>query len=119
MAYRVPFVDPRAHYSRLKPEIDATIISCLSQGDLVYRKQLRDFEEHLAAFVGTKYAVGVNSDGRREVLGLDIPVLSFAEGGRGKTGAAGPAFPPPENSGQLCAQAGTHKHDCFKLFCAI
>ena len=59
--YRIPFVDPRSHYDRLKPEIDAAITSCLSQGDLVYRQQLRQFEEHLAAFVGVKYAVGVNS----------------------------------------------------------
>lgn len=59
--YRVPFVDPRAHYQRLKPEIDAAIIDCLSRGDLVYRQQLKDFEAHLADFVGVKYAVGVNS----------------------------------------------------------
>lgn len=61
MPYRVPFVDPRRHYQRLQPEIDAAIRSCLSQGDLIYRRQLREFEEHLAAFVGVKYAVGVNS----------------------------------------------------------
>lgn len=61
MAYRVPFVDPRAHYASLKPEIDAAISECLTKGDLVYRQQLRRFEEHLAAFVGVKYAVGVNS----------------------------------------------------------
>jgi dTDP-4-amino-4,6-dideoxygalactose transaminase len=60
-SYTVPFVDPRRHYDRLKPEIDAAITSCLTSGDLVYRQQLRDFEEHLAAFVGVKYAVGVNS----------------------------------------------------------
>jgi dTDP-4-amino-4,6-dideoxygalactose transaminase len=59
--YTVPFVDPRRHYDRLKPEIDAAITACLSNGDLVYRQQLREFEEHLAAFVGVKYAVGVNS----------------------------------------------------------
>jgi dTDP-3-amino-2,3,6-trideoxy-4-keto-D-glucose/dTDP-3-amino-3,4,6-trideoxy-alpha-D-glucose/dTDP-2,6-dideoxy-D-kanosamine transaminase len=61
MPYIVPFVDPKSHYRNLKPEIDAAIISCLSQGDLIDRKQLRDFEERLAAFVGVKYAVGVNS----------------------------------------------------------
>lgn len=61
MAYQVPFVDPRAHYAKLKPEIDGAIIDCLTKGDLVYRQQLRTFEEHLAAFVGVKYAVGVNS----------------------------------------------------------
>ena len=61
MAYRVPFVDPRTHYARLKAEIDAAITDCLSKGDLIYRQQLREFEEHLASFVGVKYAVGVNS----------------------------------------------------------
>jgi dTDP-4-amino-4,6-dideoxygalactose transaminase len=61
MPYQVPFVDPRRHYLRLQPEIDAAITSCLSQGDLVSRRQLREFEEHLARFVGVKYAVGVNS----------------------------------------------------------
>jgi dTDP-4-amino-4,6-dideoxygalactose transaminase len=61
MSYKVPFVDPRTHYARLKSEIDGAIIDCLSKGDLVYRQQLRSFEENLAAFVGVKYAVGVNS----------------------------------------------------------
>jgi dTDP-4-amino-4,6-dideoxygalactose transaminase len=61
MGYRVPFVDPRAHYEKLKLEIDAAIIDCLGKGDLIYRQQLREFEERLAAFVGVKYAVGVNS----------------------------------------------------------
>jgi dTDP-4-amino-4,6-dideoxygalactose transaminase len=61
MGYKVPFVDPRAHYQKLKAEIDAAIIDCLTKGDLIYRQQLHDFEEKLAAFVGVKYAVGVNS----------------------------------------------------------
>ncbi len=61
MGYRVPFVDPKAHYRRLKLEIDAAITDCLTKGDLIYRQQLHDFEEYLAAFVGVKYAVGVNS----------------------------------------------------------
>lgn len=61
MAYRVPFVDPREHYRRLKAEIDFAITDTLARGDLVLRQQLRDFEQHLAEFVGTRYAVGVNS----------------------------------------------------------
>lgn len=61
MAYTVPFVDARAHYRRLKPEIDEAILGCLGSGDLIMRQQLRDFEAHLAAFVGVKFAVGVNS----------------------------------------------------------
>src|SRR6059036_2994804 len=61
MAYRVPFVDPRAHYRRYRAEIDAAISECLTSGDLIYRDQLRRFEENFAAFVGARFAVGVNS----------------------------------------------------------
>ncbi|HEV2288666.1 MAG TPA: DegT/DnrJ/EryC1/StrS family aminotransferase [Candidatus Acidoferrales bacterium] len=61
MSYIVPFVDPETQYRNLKPEIDAAIVNCLTQGDLIDRQQLRDFEEHFAAFVGVKYAVGLNS----------------------------------------------------------
>ncbi len=61
MSYRVPFVDPREHYRRLKKEIDSVLTDTLSRGDLVLRSQLREFEQNLANFVGTKHAVGVGS----------------------------------------------------------
>jgi len=61
VTYRVPFVDPREHYRRLKPEVDAAIADTLARGDLVLRRQLQDFERHFADFVGTRYAVGVSS----------------------------------------------------------
>ncbi len=61
MSYRVPFIDPREHYRRMKSEIDFAITDTLAKGDLVLRQQLRDFERHLAEFVGVRYAVGVNS----------------------------------------------------------
>jgi dTDP-4-amino-4,6-dideoxygalactose transaminase len=61
LSYRVPFVNPREHYRRIKEEIDFAIADTLAKGDLVLRQQLRDFEQHLADFVGVKYAIGVNS----------------------------------------------------------
>lgn len=61
MAYRVPFVDPREHYRRYRGEFDAALFGCLERGDLVARQQLRDFEQHLAEFVGTRFAVGLSS----------------------------------------------------------
>jgi dTDP-4-amino-4,6-dideoxygalactose transaminase len=61
MGNRVPFVDPKTHYRTLKTEVDSAITGCLAKGDLVYRQQLKDFEQRLAAFVGVKHAVGVNS----------------------------------------------------------
>ena len=61
MSYRVPFVNARLQYSRIKQEIDGAISDCLTNGDLIYRRHLKDFEAELARFVGVKYAVGVNS----------------------------------------------------------
>ena len=61
MAYRVPFVDPREHYQRYADGIDRAIRECLTQGDLIMRRQLKAFEENFARFIGTKYAVGLNS----------------------------------------------------------
>ena len=48
MAYRVPFVDPRVHYQRYKKQIDGAILGCLERGQLVYRQELKDFEQELA-----------------------------------------------------------------------
>lgn len=61
MSYRVPFIDPKAHYRKLKAEIDFAFTDTLAKGDLVLRQQLRDFEQRLADYCGVKYAVGVNS----------------------------------------------------------
>ena len=48
----------------------------MSNGDLIDRRQLREFEENLARFVGTKYAVGLNS-------GYDALHLSLRAAGIG------------------------------------
>lgn len=61
MAYRVRFMEADVHYRHLKTEIDSTIEAVLGKGDLIYRSQLAQFEKNLAEFVGTKYAVGLNS----------------------------------------------------------
>src|SRR5436309_11817385 len=61
MAYKVPFVDPRINYESIKSEIDAAYNEVMSNGELIDRGHLKTFEEHLAQFVGTRYAVGLNS----------------------------------------------------------
>lgn len=61
MKNRVPFVNPAKNYLFVKDEIDAAYFEVMSKGDLIDRGQLRSFEENLARFIGTKYAVGVNS----------------------------------------------------------
>jgi dTDP-4-amino-4,6-dideoxygalactose transaminase len=57
----VRFVDPGRLYRELKTELDAAYFEVMEKGDLIDRGQLQRFEENLARFVGTKYAVGLNS----------------------------------------------------------
>jgi dTDP-4-amino-4,6-dideoxygalactose transaminase len=61
MKYKVPFVNPAKNYQLIKDEIDAAYFDVMSKGDLIDRYHLKTFEENLAKFVGTKYAVGLNS----------------------------------------------------------
>jgi dTDP-4-amino-4,6-dideoxygalactose transaminase len=72
----VKFVNPPRAYERIKSEIDAAYFDVMTKGDLVDRGQLRDFERDLAAFVGTKHAVGLNS-------GYDALHLSLRAAGLG------------------------------------
>jgi dTDP-4-amino-4,6-dideoxygalactose transaminase len=76
MAYRIKFVEPAKVYRMLKDELDAAYFEVMSTGDLIDRGQLRSFEENLAKFVGTKYAVGLNS-------GYDALHLSLRAAGIG------------------------------------
>ena len=46
---------------RIKEEIDQAYFEVMTKGDLVNRGQLKSFEKNLAKFVGTKFAVGLNS----------------------------------------------------------
>jgi dTDP-4-amino-4,6-dideoxygalactose transaminase len=75
-ATRVRFVNPARVYSMLKDELDAAYHDVMSRGELIDRGHLRRFEEQLAAFVGTKYAVGLNS-------GYDALHLSLRAAGIG------------------------------------
>ncbi len=76
MACKVRFVDPTRTYAELKDELDAAYFAVMEKGDLVDRGQLKSFEKNLAAFVGTTYAVGLNS-------GYDALHLSLRAAGIG------------------------------------
>ncbi|MDD3248790.1 MAG: DegT/DnrJ/EryC1/StrS family aminotransferase [Smithellaceae bacterium] len=73
---KVRFVEPVKVYNMIKAEIDAAYFEVMSKGDLIDREQLKSFEENLAKFVGTKYAVGLNS-------GYDALHLSLRAAGIG------------------------------------
>jgi len=61
MKYRVPFVNYPLQYKNFKKEIDSAIEGVLLRGDLILRKDVEIFEKNIASFIGTKFAVGVNS----------------------------------------------------------
>lgn len=61
MKYRVPYIDYPRQYEKLRGEVLAVIDRVLSRGDLMLRGDLQAFEEHLAEFVGARYAVGTGN----------------------------------------------------------
>ena len=78
LEYRVRFVEPVKVYKMIKDEIDSAYFDVMSNGDLIDRAQLRSFEENLAAFTGTKYAVGLNSG--YDALHISLRAASIGPG---------------------------------------
>jgi dTDP-4-amino-4,6-dideoxygalactose transaminase len=60
-ASHIPLLDLQAQYQGLKPEIDSAVARVLASGNFILGPEVAAFEEDFAAFVGTSYAVGVNS----------------------------------------------------------
>jgi dTDP-4-amino-4,6-dideoxygalactose transaminase len=61
MEWKVRYIDYPRQYGKMRAEILRVVDEVLSRGDLMMRQQMRDFEDHLAAFVGTTYCVGVSN----------------------------------------------------------
>ncbi len=54
---KVPFVDLKAQYESIRPEIDAAIASVISETAFVRGKYVAKFEEEWAAAAGAKYCI--------------------------------------------------------------
>lgn len=78
MTYKVPFANPIQQYKDHRKEFLKTIDDVFSRGDLIMRKDLEDFEKKIAKFVGTKYAIGVNSG--TDALSLSMEASGIGEG---------------------------------------
>jgi len=61
MNWNVRYIDYPGAFRKIEKEVMETVRSVLAAGDLIQRQQQRDFESHLAAFVGTRHAVGVSN----------------------------------------------------------
>ncbi|MCF1708570.1 DegT/DnrJ/EryC1/StrS family aminotransferase [Tabrizicola sp. J26] len=72
----VPFLDVRASYASLKPEIDAAVLRVLDSGWYILGAEVEAFEAEFAAYCEARHCVGVAS-------GLDALVLSLRASGIG------------------------------------
>ena len=75
---KVPFVNPVRNYHLIKDEIDAAFHDVMEKGDYIDRDHLKSFEDNLAKFVGTKYAVGLNSG--YDALQVSLRALGIGHG---------------------------------------
>src|SRR5215467_2470932 len=57
----IPYLDLKAQYRSIKPEIDAAVLKVLESGEFVLGGEVASFEEEFAAYCGARHAVGVNS----------------------------------------------------------
>ena len=56
-----PFLDLKAQYRNIKPEIDAAIGRVIDSAQFVHGPELTAFEERFAGYCGTKYCIALNS----------------------------------------------------------
>ena len=72
----VPFLDLKAQYNSIKPEIDETIKNVVDNNAFVLGPAVKEFEENFANFCNAKYAVAVNSG----TAALHLSLLSIGVG---------------------------------------
>lgn len=75
--FQVPLVDLKKEYRELNDELEPAIKRVLDRGIFVCGEELSSFEENFAKYIGTRYAVGVNS-------GSDAVLLALKSLGIGK-----------------------------------
>src|SRR5579885_2889557 len=57
----MPFLDLRAQYRGLAPEIEEAVLAVLRSGEYILGRRVAEFEQDFAAFCGSEHAIGVNS----------------------------------------------------------
>src|SRR6267154_2792215 len=58
---KVPYLDLKAQYKGIKPEIDAAIARVLDSGQFVLGTEVAGFEEEFAAYCGAAECIALNS----------------------------------------------------------
>lgn len=74
----IPFVDLKAQYQGIKPEIDSAIQGILDNTAFIGGKAVKDFESNFARFCKANYCVGVASG--TDALFLALKALNIGQG---------------------------------------
>lgn len=74
----VPFLDLTKSYAQLKVEIDAAYFEVMSSGHYIMGPRLEKFENHFAAYIGTKKCLGISNG--LDALYLSLKALDIKEG---------------------------------------
>ena len=57
----VPFVDLKAQYASIKPQVNAAMSEVLESASFILGPAVTQFEEGFARYAGSRYCVGVES----------------------------------------------------------
>jgi dTDP-4-amino-4,6-dideoxygalactose transaminase len=57
----IPFVDLKAQYAAIKPDVDAAIAGVLDRCQFTLGEEVAAFENEFAAYVGAEFGIGVNT----------------------------------------------------------
>ncbi|WP_184304815.1 DegT/DnrJ/EryC1/StrS family aminotransferase [Roseateles oligotrophus] len=74
----MPFIDLKAQYAALKPSVDARIQRVLDHGQYIMGPEVKELEDKLAAFVGTRHCITVSSG--TEALLIALMALDLKPG---------------------------------------
>lgn len=71
----IPFFNYQRQYYKIRNEINDAIDRVLNSGQLILGKELVNFEEKFANYIGVKYAIGVNSG--TDALKISLKALAI------------------------------------------
>jgi len=66
----IPLLDLKAQYSTIKNDIEKVVFKVLESSNYIMGSNVKDFEEEIARYIGTKYAVGVANGTDALILAL-------------------------------------------------
>ncbi|NER23866.1 MAG: DegT/DnrJ/EryC1/StrS family aminotransferase [Symploca sp. SIO1C2] len=67
---KIPVLDLKPQYEQIKAEVQAAINTVLESSRFIMGPEVKQFEQEVAAYLGVKHAIGVNSGTDALVIGL-------------------------------------------------